>query len=130
MERAPTLREKIEAFLRVAWNTATRTKSFCGSISPNMASMCATTPISKQLRRLQRDNMRHLASLIEAAVRRREIRPVPAGRLAAKLFDIARGWWNVSFSVGKSFKCETKSNSPPICCGGESPTKARPRREK
>ena len=53
--------------------------------------MSAMTPIAKQLRRLQRENMRHLASLIEAAVRRREIRRVPSAALAAKLFDIARG---------------------------------------
>jgi hypothetical protein len=53
--------------------------------------MSAMTPIAKQLRRLQRENMRHLAASIEAAVERREIRPVPPAALAAKLFDIARG---------------------------------------
>jgi len=53
--------------------------------------MCVTTPISKELRRLQRKNMKYVASVVQNAIDRQEIRKVPAAALAATLFDIARG---------------------------------------
>ncbi len=91
MESAPSLREKIEAFLRVRLEYCRTHEEFLKIYLAEYGGMCATTSISKQMRRLQRDNLRHISSLIESAVRRREIRSVPAGPLAAKLFDIARG---------------------------------------
>ncbi len=91
MEREPSLREKIEAFLRVRLEYSRAHEEFLRIYLTEYGKMCAMTPIAKQLRRIQRENMRHLASLIEAAVERREIRRVPAAALAAKMFDIARG---------------------------------------
>jgi AcrR family transcriptional regulator len=91
MEREPTLLEKIEAFLRIRLEYCRAHEDFLRIYLTEYGKMSAMTPIAKQLRRLQRDNMRHLAALIEAAVERREIRPVPPAALAAKLFDIARG---------------------------------------
>ncbi|MGA7238079.1 MAG: TetR/AcrR family transcriptional regulator [Bryobacteraceae bacterium] len=91
MERAPTLLEKIEAFLRIRLEYCHAHEDFLRIYLTEYGKMSAMTPIAKQLRRMQRENMRHLASLIEAAVRRHEIRPVPPAALAAKLFDIARG---------------------------------------
>jgi AcrR family transcriptional regulator len=91
MEREPSLREKIEAFLRIRLEYCRAHEDFLRIYLTEYGKMSAMTPIAKQLRRLQRENMRHLASLIEAAVRRREIRRVPSAALAAKLFDIARG---------------------------------------
>jgi AcrR family transcriptional regulator len=91
MEREPTLLEKIEAFLRIRLEYCRAHEDFLRIYLTEYGKMSAMTPIAKQLRRLQRENMRHLASMIEAAVRRREIRPVPPAALAAKLFDIARG---------------------------------------
>jgi AcrR family transcriptional regulator len=91
MEREPSLREKIEAFFRIRLEYCRAREDFLRIYLTEYGKMSAMTPIAKQLRRTQRENMRHLASLIEAAVRRREIRPVPPAALAAKLFDIARG---------------------------------------
>ena len=84
MERVPTLREKIEAFLRVRLEYCRIHEDFLRIYLTEYGRICADTPIGKQLRRLQRDNMRHMASLIEAAVRRGEIRRVPAAAVAAK----------------------------------------------
>jgi AcrR family transcriptional regulator len=91
MELEPSLREKIEAFLRIRLEYCRAHEDFLRIYLTEYGKMSAMTPIAKQLRRMQRENMRHLASLIEAAVRRREIRRVPPAALAAKLFDIARG---------------------------------------
>ena len=91
MEREPTLLEKIQAFLRIRLEYCRAHEDFLRIYLTEYGKMSAMTPIAKQLRRLQRENMRHLASTIESAVRRREIRPVPPAALAAKLFDIARG---------------------------------------
>jgi len=54
-------------------------------------SMCVNTSIGKELRRLQRKNMRYVASVVQKAIDRREIRKVSAPALAATLFDMARG---------------------------------------
>jgi AcrR family transcriptional regulator len=91
MERAPALREKIEAFLRVRLEYSRKHEDFLRIYLTEYGKMSAMTPIAKQMRRTQLENMRHLASLIEDAARRREIRRVPPAALAAKLFDIARG---------------------------------------
>ncbi len=91
MEDEPGLRKKIEAFLRVRLEYCRAHQDFLRIYLTEYGSMCAVTPIGKQMRRLQRDNLRHLASIVEAAVKRREIRQVPAAPLAAKLFDMARG---------------------------------------
>ena len=90
-KREPSLREKIEAFLRVRLEYSRAHEDFLRIYLTEYGKMSAMTPIAKQLRRMQQENMRHMASLIEAAVARREIRRVPAAALAAKLFDIARG---------------------------------------
>jgi AcrR family transcriptional regulator len=91
MEREPTFLEKIQAFLRIRLEYCRAHEDFLRIYLTEYGKMSAMTPIAKQLRRLQRENMRHLASTIESAVRGREIRPVPPAALAAKLFDIARG---------------------------------------
>jgi AcrR family transcriptional regulator len=91
MESVPTLLEKIEAFLRIRLEYCRAHEDFLRIYLTEYGKMSAMTPIAKQLMRLQRENMGHMASTIQAAVRRREIRPVPPAALAAKLFDIARG---------------------------------------
>jgi AcrR family transcriptional regulator len=91
MAGVSSLREKVETFLRVRVEYCRMHEDFLKIYLAEYGGMCAKNSISKQMRRLQRDNLRHVASLIEAAMRRQEIRPVPAGPLAAKLFDIARG---------------------------------------
>lgn len=91
MDRAPGLREKIEAFLQVRLEYCKAHRDFLRIYLTENSSMCVMSPIGREMRRLQRDNMRHLASVIEQALHNREIRPVPAAALAAKLFDMARG---------------------------------------
>ena len=91
MERVPTLREKIEAFLRVRLEYCSAHEDFLRIYLTEHDSICGNTVTGKQLRRLKRDNIRHLAKIIDGAVRRGEIRSVPAGALAATLFDMARG---------------------------------------
>ena len=90
MDCAAGLREKIEAFFRVRLEYCKAHRDFLRIYLTEGSSMCVS-PIGNELRRLQRDNMRHLASVIERAVRKREIRAVSAPALAAKLFDMARG---------------------------------------
>ncbi len=91
MDRVPTLREKIEAFFRVRLEYCKAHEEFLRIYLTEHASIWANTPAGKELRRVKRDNIRHLAKIIEAAVRRGEIRRVPAGALAAKVFDMAHG---------------------------------------
>lgn len=91
MDRAPRLKEKVEAFLRVRLEYGLAHRDFLRIYLTEHSKMCDNTPIGKQMRRLQRDNMRHVAGIVEEAVRRGEIRRVPSSALAAKLFDIARG---------------------------------------
>lgn len=91
MDRASGLREKLEAFLRVRLDYCEAHGDFLRIYLSEYGSMCATTPIARQMRKLQRENMRYLAEVIDEAVRNGEIRPVPAEALAAKLFDMSRG---------------------------------------
>jgi len=91
MESVPTFREKVEAFLRVRLEYCRAHEDFLRIYLSEYGSMCVNTPISKELRRLQRKNMRYVATVVQEAIDRREIRAVSAPALAATLFDIARG---------------------------------------
>jgi AcrR family transcriptional regulator len=91
MESVPVFREKIEAFLRVRLDYCKAHEEFLRIYLSEYGSMCVTTSISKELRRLQRKNMRYVASVVQKAIDRREIRKVSAPALAATLFDMARG---------------------------------------
>src|ERR1700691_4709916 len=57
MESVPTFREKIEAFLRVRLDYCKAHQDFLRIYLSEYGSMCVNTPISKELRRLQRKNM-------------------------------------------------------------------------
>ena len=91
MENAATFREKIEAFLRVRLEYCRAHEDFLRIYLSEYGSMCVTTPISKELRRLQRNNMKYVASVVQKAIDEHEIRDVSAPALAATLFDMARG---------------------------------------
>src|SRR5581483_8081518 len=58
MDRADGLREKLEAFLRVRLEYCRAHKDFLKIYLTEYNSMCAATPIGKEMRKLQRDNMR------------------------------------------------------------------------
>jgi AcrR family transcriptional regulator len=91
MESSPTFRDQIQAFFRVRLEYCRAHEDFLRIYLSEYGSMCVNTPISAELRRLQRKNMRYLASVVQKAIDRREIRKVSAPALAATLFDMARG---------------------------------------
>jgi AcrR family transcriptional regulator len=91
MENVPTFREKIETFLRVRLEYCRAHEDFLRIYLSEYGKMWVNTPTGKELRRLQRHNMRHVASVVQKAIDAREIRNVSAPALAATLFDIARG---------------------------------------
>src|SRR5580658_1022249 len=91
MDDAPTFREKVEAFFRVRLAYCRAHEDFLRIYLSEYGSMSANTPISKELRRVHRKNMRYVASVVQDAIDRREIRKVSAPALAATLFDISKG---------------------------------------
>ena len=91
MENVPTFREKVEAFFRVRLAYCQAHEDFLRIYLSEYGSMSAKTPISKELRRLHRNNMRYVASVVQKALARREIRTASAPALAAALFDISKG---------------------------------------
>jgi outer membrane protein TolC/AcrR family transcriptional regulator len=91
MERAEGFREKLRAFLRVRLEFSKTHEEFFRIYLAEYGSMFVKAPISRELMQLFRENIRHVARVVEDASRRGEIRPVPAGPVAAALFDISRG---------------------------------------
>jgi len=91
MECAEGFREKLRAFLRVRLEFSTTHEEFFRIYLAEYGSMFVKAPISRELMQLFRENIRHVARVVEEASKRGEIRPVPAGAVAAALFDISRG---------------------------------------
>jgi len=91
MERVEGFREKIRAFLRVRLEFSKTHEEFYRIYLAEYGSMFVKAPISGELMQLFRANIRHVARVVEEASKRGEIRPVPAGPVAASLFDISRG---------------------------------------
>ncbi|HEY1239751.1 MAG TPA: TolC family protein [Bryobacteraceae bacterium] len=91
MSLADGFRDKIRAFLRVRLEFSKTHEEFYRIYLAEYGSMFVKAPISGELMQLFRANMRHVAQVVEEASKRGEIRPVPAGPVAASLFDISRG---------------------------------------
>ena len=91
MESVPAFREKIEVFLRVRLEYCRAHEDFLRIYLSEDGRMCMNTPMGKELRRLKRNNMKYVASVVQKAIDRHEIRKVSAPALAATLFDIAHG---------------------------------------
>ena len=91
MERVDGFREKIRAFLRVRLEFSKTHEEFYRIYLAEYGSMFVKAPISGELMQLFRANIRHVAQVVEQAAKRGEIRPVPAGPVAASLFDLSRG---------------------------------------
>jgi AcrR family transcriptional regulator len=91
MESVPAFREKIEAFLRVRLDYCRAHEDFLRIYLLESGSMCVNTSAGKELRRLKRNNIKYVASVVQKAVDRHEIRKVSAPALAATIFDIAHG---------------------------------------
>lgn len=91
MERAHGFREKIRAFLRVRLEYCKSHEDFLRIYLAEYGSIFVKAAMSRELWQLLRENLRYVASVFEQAVRRGEIRPVPAGAMAAALVDVSRG---------------------------------------
>jgi AcrR family transcriptional regulator len=91
MEGVPTLREKVAALLRVRLEYCRAHEDFLRIYLTESGRMCVKTSMGKELRRLKRNNMRYVASVVQKAIDRHEIRKVSAPALAATIFDIAHG---------------------------------------
>ena len=91
MERAESFGDKLRAFLRVRMEFCKTHEDFFRIYLAEYGSMFVKTPLSRELMQLFRENMQYVARVVEQACKRGEIRPVPAGAVAAALFDMSRG---------------------------------------
>jgi AcrR family transcriptional regulator len=91
MDNASDFRQKVEAFFRVRLEYCRAHEDFLRIYLSEYSSMSANTPISKELRRLHRDNMKYVATVVQKAVDSSEIRKVSAPAVAATLFDMFKG---------------------------------------
>jgi outer membrane protein TolC/AcrR family transcriptional regulator len=91
MDRAEGFREKLRAFFRVRLEFARAHEDFYRIYLAEYGSMFVKAPVSREVMQLFRANMRQVAQVVEDASKRGEIAPVPAGPVAAALFDISRG---------------------------------------
>jgi len=91
MDNVPAFREKIEVFLRVRLEYCRAHEDFLRIYLSEYGRMCMSTPMGKELRRLKRNNMKYVASVVQKAIDHHEIRKVSAPALAATLFDMAHG---------------------------------------
>src|SRR5690348_11817451 len=91
MERAEGFREKLRAFFQVRLEFCKAHEDFFRIYLAEYGSMFVKAPVSREVMQLFRANIRQVARVVEEASRRGEIRPVPAGPVAAALFDISRG---------------------------------------
>jgi AcrR family transcriptional regulator len=91
IEAAGNFREKLRVFLRIRLDYCKSRQDFLRIYLAEYGSMFIKAPQSPYLSQLLRENMRYLAKVIEEAIERGEIAPVPAGPLAASVYDISRG---------------------------------------
>jgi TetR/AcrR family fatty acid metabolism transcriptional regulator len=88
IDAATTLKEKIAAFTLARIENAERRKEFFRIMDSAQGNLSITRG---QFREFLREPVHRLASAIEDAVRRGEIRPVPAEKTAWIIADITRG---------------------------------------
>jgi AcrR family transcriptional regulator len=91
MEAAGSFREKLRVFFRVRLDYCKSREDFLRIYLAEYGSMFVKAPPSPYLSQLLRENMRYLARVAEAAIERGEIAAVPAGALAAAIYDMSRG---------------------------------------
>jgi len=91
MDRAPTLRGKMLAFLRVRLEYSKANEDFLRIYLAEYGSVFLKSSLHTELCRLALENNRHLKRMVQDAVARGEIRPVEAGPVATALVSIARG---------------------------------------
>jgi AcrR family transcriptional regulator len=106
MDRAPTLRDKMLAFLRVRMEYSRTHEDFLRIYLAEYGSIFVKSSLQSELSRLARENMRHFKRLFEEAAARREIRNVDAGPAASALFAIARSLMEMRVLGWKELQAE------------------------
>jgi TetR/AcrR family fatty acid metabolism transcriptional regulator len=104
MDRAPTLRDQVLAFLRVRLAYAAANKDFLRIYLAEYGSLFVKSSRHRELCRLARENSLYMKRLVEQAARRREIRSVEAGAVATALFSIVRGLLETRILGWKDFQ--------------------------
>jgi AcrR family transcriptional regulator len=102
---AGTFREKLRAFLEVRLDYCKSRQDFLRIYLAEYGSMFVKAQ-NPYLVQLLRTNMRYLAKVITEAIERREIAPVPAGALAAAVYDISRGLMERRLLGWKEFRAQ------------------------
>jgi len=102
------LREKIAAFLRVRVEYARKHEDFLRIYLAEHGNMFVKTPACKELQRIARENLTHLASVVEEAQDAGEIRDLPPHAIAATIGDVARGLMERRLLGWKEFQAENE----------------------
>lgn len=108
MDAATDFREKLRAFLSVRLEYCRAREDFLRIYLAEYGSMFLKAPVSKELTRLLRSNMRHVARTVKQAQARNEIGRMPAGAVAAAIFDISRGLAERRLLGWKEFRPENE----------------------
>ena len=103
---APTFREKLRAFLRVRLDYCKSREDFLRIYLAEYGSMFVKAPQNPYLVQLLRTNMRYLAKIVTEAIEKGEIAPVPAGAVAAAVYDISRGLMERRLLGWKEFRAQ------------------------
>jgi TetR/AcrR family transcriptional regulator, fatty acid metabolism regulator protein len=104
MDRVPTLREKMLAFLRVRLEYAKANEDFLRIYLAEYGSVFVKSSLHSELGRVSRENMRFLKNEVEQAAARREIRAVEAGPVTAALSAMSRGMLEIRLLGWKEFQ--------------------------
>ncbi|HWB83702.1 MAG TPA: helix-turn-helix domain-containing protein [Bryobacteraceae bacterium] len=130
MERAGTLRRKLRAFFRARLEYSKKHEDFLRIYLAEYGSMFVKSPLRKELCNLSRENMRYIATVVEEAARRGEIRRVPSGATAALIFDVARGLLERRLLGWKEFQTRNEIEfAVDLICSGIERSPAAPKRK-
>jgi TetR/AcrR family transcriptional regulator len=109
MDRVPTLREKMLAFLRVRLEYAKANEDFLRIYLAETGSVFMKSSWHTELCRLWRENMRHIKHEVEDAASRHEIRAAEAGPLTVAFFALARGMMETRLLGWKEFQARNEA---------------------
>jgi AcrR family transcriptional regulator len=109
MDIAPTLREKMVAFLRVRLEYSKANEDFLRIYLAEFGSIFLKSSPHSDLCRLARENLRFIKQEVEHAAARREIRAVDAGPVATALFALARGMLESRLLGWKEFQAQDEA---------------------
>jgi AcrR family transcriptional regulator len=98
--------DKVRAFLRVRLQYARQHEDFLRIYLAEHGNMFVKAPACKELRRIARENLTHLASLVEAAAAAGEIRKLPPYAVAGAIGDMARGLMERRLLGWKEYQAE------------------------